>query len=106
MFSRMHAAFAFMSRLGIKWWSMHDRDIAPEGKTWTETCQNLTEMGKLAKSLMSQHNIKLLWATANLFTHKRYANGALTNPDAHVVAFAGAQVWMDRGRAAVSLDWS
>lgn len=89
---RMKVAFDFMSKLGVKYYTFHDRDIAPEGDTLAETNSNLDELVALAGELQAKHGIKLLWNTCNLFAHPRYANGASTNPDAHVLAYAGAQV--------------
>eukprot|EP00455_Lapot_gusevi_P041884 TRINITY_DN4907_c0_g1_i1.p1 TRINITY_DN4907_c0_g1~~TRINITY_DN4907_c0_g1_i1.p1 ORF type:complete len:444 (-),score=138.98 TRINITY_DN4907_c0_g1_i1:193-1524(-) len=91
-FARLRAAFEFMSKLGVKYWTFHDRDIAPEGATLEETNRNLDQVVALAKQLQQETGIKLLWGTANLFSHPRYMNGAATNPDAHVVAYAAAQV--------------
>jgi len=89
---RMEAAFELMSKLGVRYWTFHDRDIAPEGADLAETNRNLDELSDLALSLQRQTGIKCLWGTANLFSHPRYANGAATNPDAHVFAYAAAQV--------------
>eukprot|EP01121_Diplochlamys_sp_Union-15-3_P007205 TRINITY_DN180_c0_g1_i1.p1 TRINITY_DN180_c0_g1~~TRINITY_DN180_c0_g1_i1.p1 ORF type:complete len:449 (-),score=102.52 TRINITY_DN180_c0_g1_i1:34-1380(-) len=89
---RLRVAFAFLKKLGVGYWSFHDRDIAPEGKTLDETNKNLDEVVALAKQLQSETGIKLLWGTSNLFSHPRYMNGASTNPDAHVFAYAAAQV--------------
>lgn len=89
---RMYAAFEFMSKLGVKYWSFHDRDVAPEGATLEESNKNLDAIVELAAELMQRYDIKLLWNTCNLFAHPRYMNGAFTNPDAHVYAYAGAQV--------------
>lgn len=89
---RLRIAFRFMNLLGIKFWTFHDRDIAPEGSTLEETNRNLDELTDLALNLQKEYGIKLLWATCNLFAAPKYANGAATNPDAHVVAYAGAQV--------------
>jgi xylose isomerase len=89
---RLRVAFQFFVKLGVKYWTFHDRDIAPEGKDWEETCKNLDACVALAKQLQDQTGVKLLWGTANLFSHARYMNGAATNPDAHVVAYAAAQV--------------
>ncbi len=61
--------------MGVKYWTFHDRDIAPEGATIAETNANLDAMAALAKELMAQTGIKLLWGTANLFSHPRYMNG-------------------------------
>jgi len=89
---RMRVAFEFFKRLGAKYYTFHDRDISPEGSSLAESNRNLDEMANLALELQKQTGVKLLWATCNLFSNPRYANGAGTNPDAHVVAFAGAQL--------------
>jgi xylose isomerase len=89
---RLSAAFEFMSKLGVEYWTFHDRDIAPEGKSLEESNAILDEIVEHALALQKKYGIKLLWGTQNLFSHPRYANGALTNPDAHVFAFAAAQV--------------
>jgi len=89
---RLRVAFEFMSKLGVPYWCFHDRDIAPEGATLEETNANLDRIVDLAEQLMKETGIKLLWGTANLFSHKRYMNGAGTNPDAHTYAYAAAQV--------------
>jgi hypothetical protein len=65
---------------------------APEGKDLAETNKNLDQISDLALDLQKQTGIKCLWGTSNLFSHPRYANGAATNPDAHVFAYAAAQV--------------
>jgi len=70
----------------------HDRDLAPEGETLAESCKNLEIMVAKAGQLQAETGIRLLWGTANLFGHPRYAHGAATNPDAHVFAYAAAQV--------------
>lgn len=90
--TRLRVAFQFFSKLGVKFWTFHDRDIAPEGATWEETQSNLNAVVDLAVQLQKQTGIKCLWGTANLFSAPRYMNGAATNPDAHVVAYAAAQV--------------
>jgi len=89
---RLRVAFEFLRRLGVEYYTFHDRDIAPEGATLEETNKNLDEIVALAKQLQTESGIKLLWGTANLFSHPRYMNGAATNPDAHVFAYAAAQV--------------
>ena len=89
---RLRAAFEFFQKLGVKYWAFHDRDIAPMGSTWQETNLFLDELTDLAAELQVQTGVKLLWATCNLFAHPNYANGASTNPDAHVFAMAAAQV--------------
>ncbi|MEE8416529.1 MAG: xylose isomerase [Desulfobacterales bacterium] len=88
----LQAAFEFVQKLGVSFYCFHDRDLAPEGETFSESCQNLETMVAMAKKLQEETGIKLLWGTANLFSHPRYAHGAATNPDAHVFAYATAQV--------------
>lgn len=89
---RLRAGFEFFTKLGVKYWTFHDRDIAPEGETLAETNKNLDEITDLALELQKKTGVKLLWATCNLFAHPRYMNGAASNPDAHILAYAGAQV--------------
>ena len=134
---RVEAAFEFMTKLGVEYYTFHDRDVAPEGKTLVETNANLDvvglphdlsrarapvqfppsltrfpqpivsirhagallscglDHGQITASL-SEHQrktgIKLLWGTANLFSHPRYCCGAGTSPDFAVYAHAAAQV--------------
>ena len=88
----MDAAFEFMSKLGVPFWCFHDRDIAPDGDTFDQTCKNLQAMVEYAKQKQNETGIKLIWGTANLFSHPRYQAGAATNPDPHVFACAAAQV--------------
>ena len=70
----------------------HDRDIAPEGANFAESCKNLETIVGQAKQLQADTGVKLLWGTANAFSNPRYAHGASTNPDANVFAYAAAQV--------------
>lgn len=91
-FRRMRAAFELFQKLGIRFWTFHDRDIAPEGKDLAETNANLDKVIELALQLQKETGVKCLWGTANLFSHPRYANGAATNPDAQVFAYAACQV--------------
>ena len=88
----MDAAFEFMFKLGVPFWCFHDRDIAPEGVSFSESTQNLEAMVEYAEEKQHETGIHLLWGTANLFSHPRYQSGAATNPDPHVFAWAGAQV--------------
>ena len=89
---RMDAAFEFFSKLHVPFYCFHDRDMAPEGATVTESEANLQAMVALAKERQQETGIRLLWGTANMFSHPRYMNGASTNPDFAVVTHAGAQV--------------
>ncbi len=88
----LHANFEFCQKLGVEFYCFHDRDIAPEGETFAESCKNLEEIVGMAKELQRNTGLKLLWGTANLFSNPRYAHGASTNPDAQVFAYAAAQV--------------
>jgi xylose isomerase len=89
---RLDAAFEFFQKIRAPFWCFHDRDIAPEGRTLAESNRNLDQIVTHAKALQQATGIKLLWGTANLFSNPRYMNGAATNPDAHVFAYAAAQV--------------
>jgi xylose isomerase len=88
----MDAAFEFFTKLGVDYYCFHDRDIAPAGATFPESCHNLETIVEYAKTLQKQTGVKLLWGTANLFGHRIFTSGASTNPDAHVFALAAAQV--------------
>ncbi len=89
---RMDAAFEFFQKIRAPFYCFHDRDIAPEGRTLAESNRNLDAIVAHAYDLQQATGVKLLWGTANLFSHPRYLGGAATNPDAHVFAYAAAQV--------------
>ena len=89
---RMDAAFEFFQKIRAPFWCFHDRDIAPEGRTLAESNRNLDKIVAHAKGLQKATGVKLLWGTANLFSNPRYMCGGATNPDAHVFAYAAAQV--------------
>ncbi|HVZ65511.1 MAG TPA: xylose isomerase [Lacunisphaera sp.] len=90
--ARMDAAFEFFQKIQAPFWCFHDRDIAPEGKSLAESNRNLDKLIAHAKAHQKATGIRLLWGTANLFSNPRYMCGAATNPDAHVFAYAAAQV--------------
>ena len=90
--AKQDAAFEFISKLGVKYFSFHDVDMAPEGDTLKESRANLDAMVDRAGEKMAETGIELLWGTANLFSHPRYAAGAATNPNPEVFAHAAAQV--------------
>jgi len=90
--AKMAAAFEFFAKLGVPFYCFHDRDIAPEGRTFAETKAHLEAMVDYAAEHMARTGVRLLWGTANLFSHPRYAAGAATNPDPDVFAYAAAQV--------------
>lgn len=89
---RMHAMFEFLDKIGVDYWCFHDRDIAPEGATLAESNAMLDEVVAEAAALQAATGKKVLWGTAQLFKHKRYAHGAATSPNATVFAYAAAQV--------------
>lgn len=91
-FNRVDAAFEFLTKINIPYFCFHDRDLAPEGNNLLESHSNLDKLAEKVKALQNQTGKKLLWGTANLFSHPRYMNGAATNPDPHVFAYAAAQV--------------
>jgi xylose isomerase len=90
--AKVEAAFEFLEKLGVPYFCFHDRDVAPEGRTFTETQSNLDAVVDEIEAQMARTGRKLLWGTANLFSHPRYAAGAATNPDPEVFAFAATQV--------------
>ena len=90
--ARMDAAFEFIQKIEAPFWCFHDRDIAPEGRTLAESNKILDQIIAHAKQQQKATGVKLLWGTANLFSNPRYMCGAATNPDAHVFAYAAAQV--------------
>ena len=89
---KMDAAFEFITKMGIEYYCFHDFDLVDEGETISESDKRISTLVEYAKEKQSQSGVKLLWGTANLFSHPRYMNGAATNPDFKVVAYAGAQV--------------
>jgi xylose isomerase len=89
---RQDAAFEFFTKLDAPFYCFHDRDMAPEGENVLESENNLHTLVEMAKEKQALTGVKLLWGTANLFSHPRYMNGAMTNPDFKVVAHAAAQV--------------
>ena len=90
--TRLDAAFEFLDTLGVPFFTFHDRDVAPEGGTFAETRANLDAVASAIEGHMERTGLRLLWGTANLFSHPRYAAGAATNPDPEVFAYAAAQV--------------
>ena len=89
---KVDAGFELMEKLGIEYFCFHDVDLVAEGNSIDEYEANLKEIVAYIKGKMQGTNIKLLWGTANVFWHKRYMNGAATNPDFNVVARAAVQI--------------
>ena len=89
---KMAVAFEFFAKLGTPFYCFHDRDVAPEGTSFREFRSNLDALADDAAGYQERAGVRLLWGTANLFTHPRYQAGAATNPDPEVFAYAAAQV--------------
>ena len=89
---KMDAAFEFISKLGLQYFCFHDFDLIDEADTLKSSELRLQKIVAYGQQKMKGSDIKVLWGTANLFSHPRYMNGAATNPDFRVVAHAGAQV--------------
>jgi len=89
---KMDFAFEFISKLGVPYYCFHDLDLVDEGATIAESERRLQTMVDYAKEKQKASGIKLLWGTANVFSNPRYMNGASTNPDFDVLAYAGTQV--------------
>nr|WP_316655848.1 xylose isomerase [uncultured Gellertiella sp.] len=85
-------AFEFFDLLGVPYYCFHDADVRPEGRDFRENSRNLQEIVDYLERKQEQTGRKLLWGTANLFSHRRYMSGAATNPDPEVFSFAAATV--------------
>ncbi|MEM7423897.1 MAG: xylose isomerase [Pseudomonadota bacterium] len=83
-------AFEMFTALGVPYFCFHDADMRPEGDSFAENTAALNTMADVFAEKMARTGIKLLWGTANLFSHRRYMAGAATNPDPDVFAFAAA----------------
>ena len=91
-FAKQDAAFEFFAKLGTPYYCFHDVDMSPEGATLKASKANLDRLIDRAGEKQQETGVKLLWGTANLFSHPRYAAGAATNPDPDVFAHAATQV--------------
>lgn len=89
---KMDAGFEFITKIGAPFYCFHDIDLVDEGATLAETERRLDVISDYALEKHKASGVKVLWGTANLFSNPRYMNGAATNPDFDVVAYAGAQV--------------
>lgn len=90
--ARVRVAFEFMEKLSAPYYAFHDRDVAPEGANLTETNRIFDSVAEVLKEEQERTGIKLLWGTANMFTHPRYLHGAATSSNADVFAYCAAQV--------------
>jgi xylose isomerase len=89
---KMDAAFEFITKMNLPYYCFHDVDVVDYGDNIVENERRLEQMVLYAQEKQKQSGVKLLWATANLFSHPRYMNGAVTNPDFHVLSHGAAQV--------------
>jgi len=89
---KMDAAFEFITKMDLPYYCFHDIDVVDYGNDIVENERRLEKMVLYAQEKQKQSGVKLLWGTANLFSHPRYMNGAITNPDFHVLSHGAAQV--------------
>jgi xylose isomerase len=89
---KMDAAFEFITKMNLPYYCFHDVDVVDYGNDINENDRRLSALVDYAKLKQQESGVKLLWGTANLFSHKRYMNGASTNPDFHVLTHGAAQV--------------
>jgi xylose isomerase len=89
---RIDVAFELFLKLGVSYYTFHDYDVAPEQASLEESRRVLDEIGSYLLDKQTSSGVKLLWATQNLFSHPRYMNGAMTNPDLNVFCYAAAQI--------------
>jgi xylose isomerase len=89
---KLHEAFEFFTRLGLPYFCFHDVDVMAQARTIREHVSNFLQIVEKIEEKMSSTGIKLLWGTANLFSHPRYMAGGATNPDPDVFRFAATQV--------------
>ncbi len=87
------AAFSLFTRLGVPFYTFHDTDVAPEGGNLAQYRSNFSAMTDVLAQKQEETGMRLLWGTANLFSHRRYAAGAATNPNPEVFAYAATQVF-------------
>lgn len=90
--AKADAAFEFISKMGFEYYCFHDTDLVAPGDSFRESEKRLNTITDYIKQKQDHSDIKLLWGTANCFSHPRYMNGASTNPDFRIVARAGAQI--------------
>lgn len=90
--TRMHAFFEFVEKLGLRYFTFLDSDLAPEGKTMRETQKNFQLLIDQVTTILQHSTIKLLWGAANVFNHERYKEGAITHTNPDVFAYALRQI--------------
>ena len=89
---RVEVAFEFFEKLQAPYYCFHDKDVSPDGATLKEANDNFDRIADKLLEAQERTGIKLLWGTANLFSHPRFMHGAATSPNADVFAYAAAQV--------------
>lgn len=89
---KMGAAFEFITKIGVDYYCFHDVDLIDEGPNLAEYEKRMQIITDYAAEHQKASGVKLLWGTANVFSNPRYMNGASTNPNFDVLAFAGTQV--------------
>ncbi len=89
---KMDAAFEFITKMNLPYYCFHDVDLVDYTNDVKENDRRLQALVDYAKQKQAESGVKLLWGTANLFSHRRYMNGAATNPNFHVLAHGAAQV--------------
>lgn len=90
--NKLEAATQFVTKLGVKYLTFHDIDLSPAGSSAQEYVKNLHHMVDCLEHKLQHHNLKILWGTANLFTHPRYMTGAATTTTPEIFAYASLQV--------------
>lgn len=89
---KAEVVFDFIAKLGLNFYCFHDRDVAPEGRSVAQTNKHLWAVAKRFKQLQKATGIRLLWGTANMFSHPRFNQGASTTPNADVFAYCANSV--------------
>jgi len=91
-YAKADAAFEFITKMSLPYYCFHDVDVVDYTDAIADNDKRLQAVTEYLKQKQTETGVKLLWGTANLFSHKRYMNGAATNPDFHVLSHGAAQV--------------
>ncbi|GAA4728996.1 xylose isomerase [Flavisolibacter ginsenosidimutans] len=91
-YAKADAAFEFITKMSLPYYCFHDVDVVDYTDDINDNDKRLQAVTDYLKQKQAETGVKLLWGTANLFSHKRYMNGASTNPDFHVLSHGAAQV--------------
>lgn len=90
--AKREAALAFVAKLDVPYYCFHDVDVMADASDIAAFRASFAEAVDHLEELQARHGRKLLWGTANLFSHPRYMAGAATSPDPQVYAWAASQV--------------